>query len=116
MRSSRTSSTTSPITRRPGRRSLSALAHRPGRVRLTVEDGGPGVPQSDLEHIFDKFGRGSRPGEGARRGTGVGLSIVQGMALALDGSATARRSDLGGLAIDIDLPAAPEPPVEEPTP
>jgi K+-sensing histidine kinase KdpD len=82
-------------------------------VRLTIEDGGPGVPPSDLEHIFDKFGRTSRPGEGARRGMGVGLSIVQGMAVALDGNATARRSELGGLAIDIDLPAAPEPPVEE---
>jgi K+-sensing histidine kinase KdpD len=45
---------------------------------------------------------------------GVGLSIVQGMALALDGNAAARRSELGGLAIDIDLPAAPEPPIEEP--
>ena len=91
-----------------------AVAPEPGRVRLTIEDGGPGVPPSDLEHIFDKFGRGSRPGEGARRGMGVGLSIVQGMALALDGSATARRYGLGGLAIDIDLPAAPEPPIEEP--
>ena len=91
-----------------------AAAPGAGRVRLTVEDGGPGVPPSDLEHIFDKFGRASRPGEGARRGMGVGLSIVQGMALALDGNATARRSDLGGLAIDIDLPAAPEPPLEEP--
>jgi two-component system, OmpR family, sensor histidine kinase KdpD len=91
-----------------------ALTPGPGRVRLTIEDGGPGVPPSDLEHIFDKFGRASRPGEGARRGMGVGLSIVQGMALALDGNATARRSDLGGLAIDIDLPAAPEPPIEEP--
>src|SRR6188508_1553520 len=29
---------------------------KPGRVRLTIEDGGPGVPASDLEHIFDKFG------------------------------------------------------------
>jgi two-component system sensor histidine kinase KdpD len=93
-----------------------AASPGPGRVRLTIEDGGPGVPPSDLEHIFDKFGRASRPGEGARRGMGVGLSIVQGMALALDGSATARRSDLGGLAIDIDLPAAPEPPIEEPLP
>jgi two-component system sensor histidine kinase KdpD len=91
-----------------------AAAPGPGGVRLTIEDGGPGVPPSELEHIFDKFGRGSRSGEGARRGMGVGLSIVQGMALALDGSATARRSNLGGLAIDIDLPAAPEPPAEEP--
>jgi len=93
-----------------------AASPGPGKVRLTIEDGGPGVPPSDLEHIFDKFGRASRPGEGARRGMGVGLSIVQGMALALDGRATARPSDLGGLAIDIDLPVAPEPPIEEPAP
>jgi two-component system sensor histidine kinase KdpD len=83
-----------------------------GRVRLTIEDGGPGVDASDLESVFAKFQRATRGGEGSRRGMGVGLSIVRGMAEALDGSATARRSDLGGLAIDLDLPAAPEPPGE----
>jgi two-component system sensor histidine kinase KdpD len=85
----------------------------PGRVSLTIEDSGPGVPDSEFEHVFDKFARGSRPSEGARRGMGIGLSIVQGMVSALVGTATARRSALGGLAIDIDLPAAPEPPAEE---
>jgi K+-sensing histidine kinase KdpD len=44
---------------------------------------------------------------------GVGLSIVRGMAEALDGSATARRSELGGLAIDLVLPAAAEPPEDD---
>jgi two-component system sensor histidine kinase KdpD len=98
----------------PGTRvAIRAASGDPGRARLTIEDSGAGVPPSDLEHIFDKFGRSSRPGEGARRGMGVGLSIVQGMAVALDGLAVARRSELGGLAIDLDLPAAPEPPVEE---
>ena len=85
----------------------------PGRVRLTIEDGGPGVadvgPRSRLRQVP---ARTSRPGEGARRGMGVGLSIVRGMAEALGGTATARRSDLGGLAIELDLPAAPEPPAE----
>ena len=88
----------------------------PGRVIVTIEDGGPGVPSSDLARIFDKFQRTRQPGEGARRGMGVGLSIVRGMAEALGGTATARRSDLGGLAIDLDLPVAPEPPPDETDP
>jgi two-component system sensor histidine kinase KdpD len=91
---------------------VQAVRAEPGRVRLTIEDGGPGVPASDLPFVFDKFQRAIRPGEGARRGMGVGLSIVRGMAEALDGKATARLSDVGGLAIDIDLAAAPEPPGE----
>jgi two-component system sensor histidine kinase KdpD len=84
-----------------------------GRVRLTFEDAGPGVAEADLQLVFDKFQRGARPQERARRGMGVGLSIVRGMAEALDGSATARRSELGGLAIDLELPAAAEPPEDD---
>ena len=83
-----------------------------GRIVLTIEDGGPGVADADLSRVFDKFQRGGRSGEGARHGMGVGLSIVRGMTEVLGGTATARRSDLGGLAIDIDLPAAPDPPPE----
>jgi two-component system, OmpR family, sensor histidine kinase KdpD len=84
-----------------------------GRIVLTIEDGGPGVPPSDLPRIFEKFGRTRQPGEGARRGMGVGLSIVRGMAEALGGAATARSSDLGGLAIDLELPGAPGPPIDD---
>ena len=83
-----------------------------GRIVLTIEDGGPGVADADLPRVFDKFQRSGRPGEGPRHGMGVGLSIVRGMTEVLGGTATARRSGLGGLAIDIDLPAAPEPPPE----
>ncbi|MEA2548183.1 MAG: two-component system, OmpR family, sensor histidine kinase KdpD [Chloroflexota bacterium] len=94
--------------------SVRAGRGEPGRVRVTLEDAGPGVADADLELVFDKFQRVGRPEERARRGMGVGLSIVRGMAEALGGSATARRSELGGLAIDLDLPAAPEPPDDEP--
>jgi two-component system sensor histidine kinase KdpD len=93
-----------------------ARAGTPGRVVVWVEDGGPGVPESDLPNVFDKFGRTRQPGEGSRRGMGVGLSIVRGMAEALGGTATATRSELGGLAIAIDLPAAPEPLADGPPP
>jgi K+-sensing histidine kinase KdpD len=78
-----------------------------GRVRITIEDGGPGVAAGDIDGVFDKFQRAGARSERARRGMGIGLSIVRGMTDALGGVATARASTLGGLAIEIDLPAVP---------
>jgi len=77
-----------------------------GRVRVTIEDGGLGVPPEALPRLFEKFYRVPRKGEGSRRGTGIGLSVVQGLAEAMGGSVAARASALGGLAVDIDLPIA----------
>jgi K+-sensing histidine kinase KdpD len=64
------------------------------------------VPPESISRLFEKFYRVPRKGEGSRRGTGIGLAVVQGIVDAMDGSVVARRSDLGGLALDIDLPAA----------
>ncbi len=75
-------------------------------VRLTVEDGGPGVPQAALEHLFEKFSRLPRAGGGSRPGSGIGLAVVRGLVQAMGGRATARPSELGGLAVDVDLRAA----------
>jgi two-component system sensor histidine kinase KdpD len=77
-----------------------------GRVDLVVEDGGPGVPDEALVHLFDRFYRVRRQGEGARRGLGIGLSIVSGLAHAMGGEVRATRSALGGLSIHVTLPTA----------
>jgi two-component system sensor histidine kinase KdpD len=76
------------------------------RVALTIEDGGPGVPPDALPRLFDKFYRAPRALEGSRRGTGAGLAVVRGLIAAMGGSATARPSGLGGLAIDLTVPVA----------
>jgi two-component system sensor histidine kinase KdpD len=89
----------------PIRIRATALADAP-RVRLTVEDGGAGVPEAALPRLFDKFYRVPRTNETARRGTGIGLTIVRGLVEAMGGAIAARRSELGGLALDIDLPIA----------
>jgi two-component system, OmpR family, sensor histidine kinase KdpD len=78
-------------------------------VRLTIEDSGPGVPDDALGRLFDKFYRVTGPGRGSRSGTGVGLAVVRGLAEAMGGRVSARRSEFGGLAIDLDLPVAPIP-------
>jgi two-component system, OmpR family, sensor histidine kinase KdpD len=96
----------------PGARiSVSARQVEGDTVRLTIEDAGPGVPADALPRLFEKFYRVPRPGEGSRRGTGIGLSVVRGMVDAMDGTVTARQASLGGLAIDIDLPASSGQPV-----
>jgi two-component system, OmpR family, sensor histidine kinase KdpD len=76
------------------------------RVRLTVEDAGPGVPDAVLSKLFDKFYRVPGAAGGSRSGTGIGLAVVRGLVEAMDGRVEARRSELGGLAIDIELPLA----------
>ena len=88
---------------------IGAIAIADGRVRLTIEDGGPGVPAASLPRLFEKFYRvPGRPG-GSRSGTGIGLAVVRGLIEATGGGVAARRSDLGGLAVDLDLPRVIEP-------
>ena len=77
-----------------------------GRVVVTIEDGGPGVPDDALPRLFEKFYRVPRKGEGSRRGTGIGLAVVRGLVESMGGTVTARRSELGGLAVVFDLPVA----------
>jgi two-component system sensor histidine kinase KdpD len=86
---------------------ISARSAEPGRVRLLVEDGGPGVPAGALSRLFDKFYRVPRPGEGSRKGTGIGLTVVRGLVETMGGRVSAGPSELGGLAVAIDLAAAP---------
>jgi two-component system sensor histidine kinase KdpD len=69
-------------------------------VRITVEDGGPGVPTDALAHLFDKFSRIPRPGDGSRPGSGIGLAVVRGLVEAMGGRVAARTGELGGLAVD----------------
>ena len=88
-----------------------------GFVRLTIEDSGPGVPDEALDRVFEKFYRVPGAPKSSRSGTGIGLAVVEGLVTAMDGRVAARRSELGGLAIDIDLPVAAVPvidPIKEP--
>jgi two-component system, OmpR family, sensor histidine kinase KdpD len=78
-------------------------------VSLTVDDGGPGVPDEALPMLFDRFYRVPAPGEPARHGIGMGLAIARGFVEAMGGSVTASRSDLGGLRVSLEVPVAPAP-------
>jgi two-component system sensor histidine kinase KdpD len=73
-----------------------------GRLTLEVSDRGPGVPESDLKRVFDKFYRIPVP-EGAG-GTGLGLSICKGIVEAHGGKIRAENRAGGGLRVIVTLP------------
>lgn len=57
-----------------GGRVLVTVDRWDGLARLQVEDTGPGIPAEELDHVFDRFWRGSA-GRSAG-GSGVGLAVV----------------------------------------
>lgn len=93
----------------PTIRVLAREVRDPAAVVITVEDDGPGVPDEDRDHLFEKFYRVRGRRESSRRGMGIGLTVARGLAEAMGGRIVARRSALGGLAFDVSLPVAPRP-------
>ena len=73
-------------------------------VLLQVADEGRGIPQDELESVFDKFYRAQK-GDHVRPGTGLGLAISRGFVEAMHGTITAtNRTDRSGAVISIRLP------------
>ncbi|MBA8900046.1 sensor histidine kinase KdpD [Phyllobacterium sp. P30BS-XVII] len=84
-----------------------------GWVILQVMDEGPGIPEEDLERIFDTFYR-VRKGDRVTAGTGLGLSISRGFIEAMGGTITAeRRTDRSGAIFTIRMPIPKDTPTIE---
>ena len=75
-----------------------------GAVELHVRDQGSGFPPEFLERPFEPFSR--TPGARSGSGAGLGLSIVETIAVAHQGSVAASNHREGGAAVAIYLPAA----------
>ena len=74
---------------------------------LEVVDRGPGIPEPDLEHIFDRFWRADRSRERSTGGAGLGLSIVAAIVEGHGGTVTAENVDGGGARFVVRLPLRP---------
>ena len=78
---------------------------------LVVSDDGPGVPEAELPHVFERFYRGTgsrgRDPAGARGGSGLGLAIVREIVERHGGEVRAEARAPHGLAITVALPVRP---------
>jgi signal transduction histidine kinase len=73
-----------------------------GRVRLEIQDQGPGIPSWALERVFQPFYRADD--EHPQPGTGVGLALVAEFARLHGGCAWAENPAEGGARIVVELP------------
>jgi signal transduction histidine kinase len=69
-------------------------------VAITVHDSGPGIPEANLPHVFDRFYT-SRAGQA---GTGLGLALVNAIVQAHGGQASALSTPDSGATIRLVLP------------
>jgi signal transduction histidine kinase len=77
-----------------------------GTAQLTVSDQGVGIPQVDLEHIFDRFYRGTNVDDRRFAGLGLGLYICRGIVEQHGGRIWAT-SELGkGTTMHVTLPTS----------
>ena len=75
---------------------------------ITVEDNGIGIPDEDLDHVFERFYRVDKARSRAAGGTGLGLSIVRDTVRRRGGSIQANHRAGGGTIFTIEMPLAEE--------
>ena len=79
------------------------IAREDGRWLLRVADDGPGIPEAERERLLEPFARGRGT---TVQGTGLGLAIVSQQVGLHGGELRLAGSELGGLAVEVRLPAA----------
>mgnify|MGYP001233654010 FL=1 len=87
-----------------GRRADITLRDEGGALNIAISDDGPGIPEGDIERVFEPFYRV----EGSRNrntgGSGLGLSIARNIAQAHGGSVRLRNLARGGLEATLRIP------------
>jgi two-component system sensor histidine kinase MprB len=85
-----------------------------GADGVRVRDHGPGVAESDLPFVFDRFYRGAD--SRGKQGSGLGLAIVRQVAEQHRGSVTVENAADGGATFTVHLPVVASAPVQTPSP
>lgn len=81
-----------------------AADHREGWLSLTVDDDGPGIPETEREAVFRPFYRLDAARNQDDPGTGLGLTIARDIARSHGGEIRLSDSPLGGLRAVVRLP------------
>jgi signal transduction histidine kinase len=84
-------------------RVVASAAVQPAAVQISVSDDGPGIPAGEVDHVFDRFWRGS----GARaEGSGLGLAIARELVRAHGGQIWVETEPGEGAIFSFTLPRA----------
>lgn len=82
-------------------------------VQIRVADDGPGIPEAELEQVFEPFFRLEKSRSRETGGTGLGLSIARTIVRAHGGDVTLSNRAEGGLLVTVTLPLETEDEQEE---
>jgi two-component system sensor histidine kinase MtrB len=85
----------------------------PDELLIEVADNGPGIPESALPHIFERFYKADKA-RGRSEGSGLGLAIAWENARLHNGELSARNRPEGGAVFTFRLPRPSAPPEEAP--
>jgi two-component system OmpR family sensor kinase len=86
-----------------------------GRAYIEVSDEGPGIAAADLPHVFERFYRGEKTRAREEGGSGLGLSIVQGLARVNHGDVSIDSTEGRGTTVTVWLPAVADAPQQSPS-
>ena len=82
------------------------IGQRGDDYTMCISDNGPGVPESDLPYIFNRFWRGERSRSRVSGGAGLGLAIAKLLIEEQGGRIEARNLPEGGLQVCVSIKAA----------
>jgi len=101
----------------PGGEVAIELSDLPDGAEMVVRDTGPGIPETELPRIFERFYRGTNVGEARASGSGLGLAIARSIVDMHGGDISVASVVDAGTVFTVTLPRIPEPfvaPASEP--
>ncbi len=94
-----------------GGRAAVRIERDDGEVRVVIEDEGPGLPEAELERVFEPFVRLDASRSRDTGGSGLGLAIVRGIVRGHGGDIVLANRAEGGLRATVKLPTGGGPQV-----
>ena len=82
------------------------VSSKNGTARVEVTDNGPGIPESAIPHIFERFYRVDEVHSRDIEGAGLGLAIVQSIVTAHGGTVSVHNEPTNGCSVKLSLPRA----------
>ncbi|HSK78568.1 MAG TPA: ATP-binding protein [Thermoanaerobaculia bacterium] len=81
------------------------VARKNGRLRISVRDHGPGIPEEFHARVFDRFAQADSSSTRPQGGTGLGLNITKALVERMGGSITFETAMGAGTTFTFELPA-----------